>query len=321
MQASFLQVHTERILRPRIVMMIAVGPALCLLAACGGQEPVIQTTPVNYMQDWMALAKAGFANLDVQSAITITQRLAESGPDGLNPIVEVLGDPAGDPVAKVLAVICLTSQINPAMQPRLMEFTQEDKEVTTRACSTHLLGLLKTPEAEKRLKELFNDKERRVWVEASLMLIKRGDAEALTRVRTLWTDPEMSARDKTQLILMIPNVHVKEYLDIFKAVMSDMSLEANARIRAATVLGHLGDASIIDVLNMAAEKDTDNEVRALAKSAADAIKARAQSPASSTPAPRVEPAAGQPAQPQAEPAHGQPAPPPAPEATPTPATQ
>ncbi|HPO13235.1 MAG TPA: HEAT repeat domain-containing protein [Candidatus Hydrogenedentes bacterium] len=294
MRTSFSHAHPEQLLRTLIAMMIAVCPVLCLLSACGGQEPVVQTTPVNYMQDWMALTKAGFANLDVQSAITITQRLAESGPDGLNPIMDVLGDPAGDPVAKVLAVICLTSKINPSMQPRLLEFTQENKEVTTRACSTHLLGLLKTPEAEKRLKELFNDKERRVRFEASLMLIMHGESEAMPRIQELWNDPEMSARDKTQLILMIPDTKVSEHLDIFKTVMTDMSLEANARMRAATILGHLGDTSVIDVLNSAAEKDTDNDVRTLAKSAADAIKARAQAPVLTAPPPPPGSAPGQP---------------------------
>ncbi len=259
------------------VFVLGACPLL-VLCGCGAQEPIIQSAPVNYMEDWMALTKAGFSNLDVQSAVAITQRLAESGPEGLNPILDVLGDPAGDPVAKILAVISLTSQINPAMQSRLIEFTQEGKETTTRACSAHLLGLLKTPEAEKRVKELYTDKERRVRVEASLMLIMKGDPEALGQIMPLWNDPAMSARDKTQLILMIPDAHVREHLDLFKTVMGDMSLEADARLRAVTVLGHLGDASVLEMLSAAAEKDTDNDVRELAKSALDAVKARLHSP-------------------------------------------
>jgi len=115
-------------------------------------------------------------------------------------------------------------------------------------------------------------------VEAALMLIMKGDPEALGQIMPLWNDPEMSARDKTQLILMIPDAHVREYLDLFKTVMGDMSLEADARLRAVTVLGHVGDASVLEVLSAAAEKDTDNDVRELAKSARDAVNARLQSP-------------------------------------------
>ncbi len=249
------------------------------LPACGGGGNATPTGNDALVQEWKELSKAGFQGLNARRGQEITAELAKSGTAGLSPILDALGDPQGDPVAKVLAVMCLTQYISPDMAPRLLEMTREGQETTSRACAAHLLGFVQTPEAKQRMKELALDKERRVMMEASLALLMNGDPDTLKRVPELWNDKETTERERTQLINVLPEAHARECLDIVKAAAQNADLEMPARIKAVTILGRIGDASVLDALNACAEKDPFPEIKSLAANAAEAVKARTQAPA------------------------------------------
>jgi len=244
---------------------------------CGSSEPA-PPNPVDMQADlmraWLELPKAGSANLDVGSASIIAQRLAESGPEGLTPLLDVLGDPQGDPVAKVLVVISLTPLVSPAMAPRLIEFTQESQETTTRACAANLLAKLDLPEALGRMRELCRDKEQRVRVAAQLAMISRRDPEQIGQITALWQDPMTNPAQRTQLILVLPDTNEQDYLSIFSEAVVNQELESVARKRAAAVLGRLGDTSALAPLERCAGSDPDPEVVSLASTAIEAVKAR-----------------------------------------------
>lgn len=271
------------------MILLSLPVILALLCAgCGSSEPAAPD-PVamraDLMRAWMELPKAGSANLDVGSACIIAQRLAQSGPEGLAPLLDVLGDPQGDPVAKVLAVISLTPVMTPAMAPRLIEFTREGQETTTRACAANLLATLDLPEAVTRMRELCGDKEQRVRVAAQLAMISRRDPEQIGQIAALWQDPSTNPSQRTQLILVLPDTNEQDYLSIFAEAVVNQELEPVARKRAAAALGRLGDAAALASLERCAASDPDPEVVSLATTAIEALKARTAEEAAPAPAP------------------------------------
>lgn len=238
-----------------------------------GDDPKVEAL----MLAWQELAKADFAELDVPRAMMLVQRMAELGPDGLTALLDLLGEENTPPVAKVLVVMSITPFIQVEHGPRLIALTQPDRETTTRACATHLLGFINTPQAEARLRELSQDPERRVRVEALLVRIMKGDRAALAKARDVWRDPETNERERTQLLLMIPEAEAAQFLDLFTEALSHPDLELLSLRHAVSMLGRAGTPSAVPALRACASSETvDPDLRALANSAADAIVARAQ---------------------------------------------
>lgn len=269
--------------------------SLPLLAGLGISACVKESSAPNtdaLVQEWKSIPKAGYQGMQTKRAEAISAELAKSGMAGLSPILDVLGDAKGDPVSKVLAVMCLTPYLSPEFAPRLLEMTREDQETTTRVCATHLLSFLTPPEVQQRIKELVNDKERRVKMEASLALMMNNDADVLKHVAELWKNPETTASERSQMMLVFPEQHAPEYMDLIKEAAKDENLEIPARTKAVSILGRIGDASVLDVLTTCAEKDPYPNMRSLAQNAVEAIKARTQAPgADAAPAAPTAPAA------------------------------
>ncbi|MBI2434802.1 MAG: hypothetical protein HYV26_18250 [Candidatus Hydrogenedentes bacterium] len=255
---------------------------LALGVACAGCGPDQQTSseqqvssPEELMANFVGLAKEGPNNLDVVSAQAIAKRLRDS-PAGLEPLLQLLADPDADPVAKVLLVISVSPLVKPDMAPRLIDLTQPGHEKTTRACATHLLGLLNTPEAQARMQELAKDGEHRVQTAALLIMGSRGDASVIEMMPELWVAPETTDDDRDQILLMLPEEHVRQHLAVYKDAMLNQNIEPKSRERLATLLGRVGDESVLEVLKKAGEDDPNPSVRIMAKGAADTIQARRQ---------------------------------------------
>jgi len=203
--------------------------------------------------------------------------MAELGPEGLAALLDLLGEENTPPVAKVLVVMSITPFIQLEHGPRLIALTQPDRETTTRTCATHLLGFINTPQAEARLRELSQDPERRVRVEALLVRIMLGDQAALAKARDVWRDPETNERERTQLLLMIPEAEAAQFVDLYTEALSHPDLELVSLMHAVSVLGRAGAPSAVPALRACASSETAApDLRALANSAADAIVARAR---------------------------------------------
>ena len=246
-----------------------------LCAACGPQQKSLaQRTPEELMRLWRELPKAGADSLDAVTATYIAQQLAASGPEGLKPLLDVLEDPEGDPVAKVLVVISLTPHLRPELAPRLLGMTAEGNETTSRACATHLLGLMNLPEVTARMRELLQDQERRVRLSAAIVMIMRQDPEVLARVAEFWNDPEVTPQERLQIVLSLPDSSLQQYLTLFAEAVVDAGMDAAGRRHALTVLGRLGDASVLPALQTCAEKDPEESLRLLAQQAIEAVQSR-----------------------------------------------
>lgn len=292
----------------RIVAILAMSAVV--LQGCGSPQdsdtPAVSSISIpisndsgqtldGLMQEWKELAKSDFGGLNTNRAMELVQRMAAMGPDGLTALLDVLEDKDANPVAKVLVVISMTPFIQQEQGGRLLAMTQPDRETTTRTCATHLLGFIKSDEAGIRLRELSRDPERRVRVEALLVLVMQGDVNAIAQARDLWEAPDTTDRERTQLLLMIPEAITPQFIDLYAEALSHGGLERGALNRAVTVLGRSGDASVLEALEAFAALDGIGlELHALAKSAAAAVEARIaqpDSPAPSDAATAPEPAA------------------------------
>ena len=263
---------------PRISMAMMALTAVALVAGCGGKEQPApaqrEMTREELIEAWMHIPEAGRDQMNVQAATAIALKLAESGPEGLEPILEVLGDPEAAPLAKVLAVASLTPLVSPEMAPRLISYTQADRDSTTRACAANLLGLLDLPAARERLHALVDDPNSQVRVAALMVLLRQGEAVALDAVRELWKDPDTTWEQRTEVVLAVPEKQAAEFLDIYRDALLDQQFEPHVRVHAATVLGRYGGAEEIPALAEAAGTDPAARVRALAQSGIELIESR-----------------------------------------------
>jgi len=301
---------------------IAALVALAGLAGCGGQEaesptPAPETAPEpksapmdqdELMKMWHSLlTDASPDNLDVFTATGVARRLAELGPNGLDPLLDVLEDPETEPLGRVLAVISLTPHVTPKMAPQLIEMTKTAQNVYARASAAHLLGLIDTPEARGRMEELMADDAWRVQVAAALALIDAEYPKALPRIDALWNDSRMTPPDKEQLILVIPQRLANEHLHVYREGLLNTKINQSARRHAATMLGRFGGRKAIAALKQAAENDPDERVRQVAQKALEAVQARTKAGNTGPADANQAPATGAPAQ-EADDTHAPPEP-------------
>jgi hypothetical protein len=259
-----------------------LGAAMCLalvLGGCGGgcsRENISKMPAQALMQDWLQLPKAGFANMNREAAIVLTQEMAKGGPDGLKPLFDVLTDASGDPVAKVLATISLAGFVNlsPDFGPRLLDIAKNNTDETSRACAVNLLGFVNARDTDAWLKELAGSDVRRVRVEALLALIMRNDREALGKVAALWNDAETSEQVRSQLLNVLPEGRAGEFLDILTDALAHPKIDNGPRLRAVMLLARAAGSNEIPALQQCADKDASLQMRAMAVDAIKTIQQR-----------------------------------------------
>ncbi len=245
----------------------------------GGEGAKHEMTYDEVVSTWMWMSLEELAAIDTQQAIVLVQRMAEEGPEGLDPVLEILGSPDASPSSKVLAVICLSPLIptdaGEGLFAPLMAMTEPEHEVSTRACATHLVGLFGPDKVLDRIRELLNDPERRVSTAALLIAFPKGMPEAAARVRPFWEDETTTMHEREQLILAFPEQHMATHLDLFISALMDHQLGAQARIRAIGVLGEATGDKIVETLAAVTnEEDVDAQVKVSAAGALAAVQAR-----------------------------------------------
>lgn len=283
-----------------LLISIFVVPFLC---GCGSEPPPPEArhelTPSELFAAWLDLANAPADELDFNTAVAIAERL--NAAQQLDLILNALGAPDTDPKARVLAVVSLTPYIQPTMIPRLKEFTAADRDSTTRACATKLLGMLDNEEARTQLRALTQEPDKRVRNTAVFMLARSGDAQAISQLPAIWNEPETDVRERTELLLCLPQDRPQDYLAIYREAAVNEDLEPELQARAIMALGQAGGPEDADTLNAIAAKTPIPELGALARDTAQALLSRgkaeeqAAAPASQEPA-TTTPAAAEPAQ-------------------------
>ena len=258
-----------------------------LAAGCWSKPPqVARTTPEELHRQWLQLADASVQDMDIATAQEIGSQLNEAG--RLDLILGTLGDASANPKSKLLAVVSLLPFVGPEMFPTLETYVGLDKEATTRACAAKLIGLIATDAARACLESLMQDTEHRVRVTATLMLARDGLPEAVTKLRELWTAPDTTASEKTELVLSIPETQLGLFQDILLTAAVNQELDQDSRARAITALGQYGDNTALAVLENSAANDPIPALRQMAAESLAALRERVAhagtEPQSGTPA-------------------------------------
>lgn len=246
----------------RSYMLLVMG--MLLLVACSPREaavPKILDAPQAVESDtdlmglWRSIPQEKLEDTDVNRAVAVAGQLAATGPDGLEPIFDVLSSEDTNPVEKIVATISLGPHLNESHIPRLLALTEPALNQTVRGCAIHLLGLIANPDADKRIHELMNDPDAHVSKEAAFALLRRGDEAAVQKVLELWTADTMTDENRNEIILAFPTDRAKDHLFIYEEVICNQNVDFAARAHALNLLGMLGTATAVAKIDACLESE------------------------------------------------------------------
>lgn len=272
-----------------------------LVSACGG-KPGPEKQREALVAEWKKLNDAMLADpkkdVDVSKVTQIAQQLASLGPTGIDPLLEILADPNSNPRTKMLVTMSLTTAMAKENMPKVIALTDAKYDVNTRVNAAHLVSIYGDPELEAVCDKLMEDPEIRVRLQIFHMRLMRQDPRALAVVDQIWADPDTPVADKMQIVQGLLERDAPQHMQIFLQAVPDPQIAPIARERAVTILGRLGDASAVPVLEKASQEDLDPKIKEVAKTALEALKARldgsVNAPAEAPAAPAETPAAASP---------------------------
>ncbi|HEO71281.1 MAG TPA: hypothetical protein ENN80_08460 [Candidatus Hydrogenedentes bacterium] len=221
------------------------------------------------MARWREAALRVKENPEDSTCMLMAVEMRLKGPEHLLPFIDLIGDPHEDPFVKVMAVEALEGQAHPMLIPPLLPLTGEDHDATTRACATHVLGMLWTPQVQALLKKLADDPERRVRFAALRGLAKHGDRQARERFRELYSEPGVTVQERNVIASVFANDIGRdaENVPIMCKVVQDMELAAMVRRLAVAALGRSRDPAAVPALEKAAEASPEEDIREIAGAA------------------------------------------------------
>ncbi len=273
--------------------------AALIMIGCSGDDDTIP--PLDDLDDptdadvvfsqWQTLAEAPADELDFEQAMQYAMALAEA--HELDRFLQVLGDKAASPKAKVLAVVSLSPFLSHEMVEPVVALTQPAHDITTRASATKLLGTMLLPQmrppaaegmitppteedlaqVRARLHELAEDDEHKVRFTAATLLARTMDEGALDQLVTLWNDEATDTNERMELVYSLPPESGGTFTEIFQQAAKDPALDPEVRQRAVMELGFTNDPAILDLLVEVSESDPDPSVRAQAKVTVESMRA------------------------------------------------
>lgn len=230
--------------------------------------PEATSSPGDPWAEWRSIADAAPMERDMERAVALTSVLA-STETGLTPMVDYVGDPAVPADKKIVAIICLTTQRGQLapFEERLRGWTNQDQPEELRKMATHVLGMLVTPGALERMKELLEDGQRPVRETAMGVLISFHPELVQERLQPFWDDPETSVSIREQVVLGMPPHLVAPFIEIYGEAVLDSRLSTTARLKSVSVLGQLGAREHVEILRRCVDNDPDEVVKERARGA------------------------------------------------------
>lgn len=258
------------------IQMLRVFPLCGLAFALMGCEaplpsapsPEVASSPGDPWTEWRSIADASPMERDMERAVALSSAMAYSDV-GLTPMVEYVGDPAVPADKKIVAIICLTTQRDrlAPFEERLRGWTNQDQPEELRKMATHVLGMLATPGALERMKELLEDGQRPVRETAMGVLISFHPELVQERLQPFWDDPETSVSIREQVVLGMPPHLVAPFIEIYGEAVLDTRLSTTARLKSVSVLGQLGAREHVEILRKCVDNDPDEVVKERARGA------------------------------------------------------
>ncbi len=258
------------------------------LAACSPRDasvPKVLDSPMavesntDLMGTWRSIPQEKLEDTDVNRAVEIAGQMAAQGPQGLEPIFEVLSSKDARPVEKIVATISLGPHVNKTHVSRLAALTNTGNDQTMRGCAIHLLGRIADAEADSRIRMLMEDPDSHVSKEAVFALLRRGDATAVQKVLELWKADTMTDENRNEIILAFPADRAKDNLFIYEEVICNPNIDAIARSHALNLLGMLGNTATVEKIEACLDTEKSPQMRDMMNAAKAAILAREKQPA------------------------------------------
>lgn len=225
------------------------------------------------MAQFLEIANRSVKEWDITSASLLASKMARSGPNGADPLLDLLADPSVKGETKVLVTMVMVPMVRPPMIPRLIAMTQPGQNISTRSCATQLLGMVENPEAAKRTRELLHDPELRVQFAAVYCLMRDDDPEAIQLAVELWKRPDLELNQRVSLVQVIPLTRAVLMTPICREAALDTKLDPNARVHAVEVLVKAGTEDVMPVLQQCAQSDPEPRLRDFAKAGLDSLQA------------------------------------------------
>ncbi len=265
-----------------VVFVAVVG---CGIEATPREEPLPAAEDDALMTEWRALAAVDYEDLNHARITEIANAMARRGKEGLEPFFGVLEDPDMTPMAKMVAVMSLAPHVKQNDAPRLIALTDEAYDEVTRGCATHLLSQANAPEAMFRVRELMDDENRHVSKVATLIMLRTGAAEPLEKALALLEDPETLARDRSEILLTIPDAAALAHLQVYAEAICDDELALPARQRAIHFLEVAAGADLLPAVEACLEREDNPEVSSMLEQARAEIQRRDDEGITVTPMP------------------------------------
>jgi hypothetical protein len=248
------------------------------------QEEPLPDTAEGLVAEWKKLTGDPAMNhIMMLRPVQLAGALAKKGDHALDPILDVLADPASDPRQKVLVVQSLSPHITPAYLPRLTELLKSSEDDTVRACATMLVAQLKGGEETALLAGLKDDPDRRVRLSAIVGLTRRGDAQSRQALRDWYATPEATHDEKTQIIATLLQDPVHDDFALLGNAAFDPTTDSYQQNNLVLLLGRQGGEAELKILEAGLGEVTDPVVKNMVQAAANAIRARITAGAASTP--------------------------------------
>ncbi len=236
---------------------------------------LLQLTDEELLARWKERAFKDDVQLADRECVWIGSVLASSGPEALEPFLDVIADPEVDWRPKVVATNTMKPLLEVSMISKLAEMTDVKTEGTTRACAADLLRALDTPESVEPLRALRNDKDGRVRLAALTGLASQGEAEARQDLREMFFARNTRRSDKAMIVLALASAgpSIEDAAVLTEAVVgTDMS--ASDKTHALGALGQIGDSDTSMALEHYVASGCPEELREIVNATVAAIKER-----------------------------------------------
>ena len=241
-------------------------------------EPVASTTDPSTPKSkeealamWQEAAKTASAEKpNLVEGTMAAKKLAEFGPEALQPIYDTLADKASSPRAKALAAISLVPVLDKDASGRLLPMTKPENDVTTRVCATKLLTNLAGAEIDAALAQLKADADHQVRFQALRALAVRSP-QGRKELIEFFSQPGTSLAEKQDILTLLASVPATDSLGVFHDIVRSGDFDEEAKLAALAALAVLADPSSETIVAELAANGPNEAIRNAAKEAHDAV--------------------------------------------------
>lgn len=258
---------------------------ILVLAGCGEPSPAappsgsvdapvpLTAEPQVLFDRWKVLVANPNVGNNRNEMYAIATQLTNRAPEYIDKMIDVLLDPATSQEGRFAVLDSIRLGLQPQLYPRLLTLTEPGVDPAIRAQVIIVLANTGDPAVAERLKQLKDDPERRVRLAALCALTESGDADARQVLREYYGTEGLPAPYRGRMVESLALMPESGDLPVFVAAVREDGLDVTARIMAVGALGRLADTQALPALEAVAASNAPAELKEIAASAANNIRA------------------------------------------------